>query len=54
MQQIKNNKLCTYCLGCNKLENEQFEGVMNCKGFVAGKNIKEFYKRMKESDKNGV
>ena len=36
MKQIDNKKLCFYCLGCNKLENEYFSGVIQCKNFVAG------------------
>ena len=36
MKQIDNKKLCKYCLGCNKLENESFGGVMNCKYFISG------------------
>lgn len=36
MKQIDNKKLCKYCLGCNKLEDENFVGVMNCKYFVPG------------------
>mgnify|MGYP005769243209 FL=1 len=36
MKQIDNKKLCKVCLGCCKLEDENFNGVMRCKGFVAG------------------
>lgn len=36
MKQIKKNTLCYYCLGCNKLELVDFNGVMRCKGFCAG------------------
>lgn len=36
MKQIDNKKLCKYCLGCNKLEDENFAGVMRCKHFMAG------------------
>ncbi len=32
---IEKDKLCYYCLGCNKLETE-FEGVRNCKNFISG------------------
>ena len=31
MKQIDNKKLCLYCLGCNKLEVESFDGVMRCR-----------------------
>ncbi len=36
MKQIKKNTLCKYCLGCNRLELYDFNGVMRCKDFVAG------------------
>ena len=36
MKQIDGKKLCKYCYGCNKLENENFKGIMRCKDFVAG------------------
>lgn len=36
MKQIDNKKLCLYCLGCEKLTSESFDGAMRCKNFVAG------------------
>lgn len=52
MKQIDNKKLCKYCLGCNKLEDENFVGVMNCKYFVPGyENWSEM--RREELKKNG-
>lgn len=36
MKQIDNKKLCKFCLGCMKLEDENFDGVMRCKCFVTG------------------
>lgn len=36
MERIKKNVLCHYCLGCNKLELKDFNGVMRCKDFIAG------------------
>lgn len=38
MKQIDNKKLCYYCLSCGKLENEDFNGIMRCKDFMAGVN----------------
>lgn len=35
MKQIDNKKLCFYCLGCNKLEDENFNGVMRCRRIYA-------------------
>lgn len=34
MEQIKKDKLCYYCYGCNKLETD-FKGVSRCKDFVS-------------------
>ena len=34
MKQLEKDKLCKYCMGCNKLELEQFEGVHNCSNFI--------------------
>ena len=48
------NKLCDFCLGCNKLEDKDFKGFMNCKNFMAGRDTTEFYKELKEGKKNGV
>ena len=50
MKQIDNKKLCKYCLGCNKLEDEKFDGVMRCKNFVAGQ--ADWQERWKEALKN--
>lgn len=27
---------CKTCLGCNRLENKNFEGVSSCKNYVKG------------------
>ena len=34
MKQVEKDKLCKYCIGCNKLELEQFNGVRNCSNFI--------------------
>lgn len=34
MEQLKKDKLCYYCYGCNKLETD-FKGVSRCKDFVS-------------------
>ena len=47
MKQIDNTKLCKYCLGCNKLEDESFRGVMRCKNLVAG--IADWQEKWKEA-----
>lgn len=36
MKQIEAKYICKYCLGCNKLEDKNFKGLMNCKKFIAG------------------
>lgn len=50
MKQIDNKKLCYYCLGCCKLEYENFNGVMRCKGFMAG--VDNWQEKWKEQMKN--
>jgi hypothetical protein len=30
------SSICSVCLGCNKLEDNNFKGVRNCSGFVPG------------------
>lgn len=52
MKQIDNKKLCKYCLGCNRLENENFEGVMRCKYFIQGQ--ADWKEKWKEALKNGI
>lgn len=54
MKQIEENVLCLYCMGCNKLELIEFEGVMNCKNFVKGKDLKKYYNKLKEKNKWNV
>lgn len=45
MKKIEKNKLCHYCLGCNKLELESFNGVYRCNNFVPGiENWQEKYR----------
>ena len=36
MSQLKDEVLCKYCLGCNRLENPNFAGWKKCKDFAAG------------------
>ena len=36
MSQLKDEVLCKYCLGCNKLENPNFAGWRRCKDFAPG------------------
>lgn len=54
MIQLKNDTLCKYCLGCNKLEIYNFIGIRNCEGFVPGYlNWHEIYeKALKDNLKN--
>lgn len=53
MKQLDKDVLCYYCLGCNKEELENFNGVKNCKTFIVGRNTKEFYEKLKEGKTNG-
>lgn len=36
MNQLKDDTICKYCLGCNKLENPNFIGCRRCNGFIPG------------------
>jgi len=51
MKQIDSKKLCKYCLGCNKLEDKNFDGVMRCNIFIAG--YTDWQEKWKEALKNG-
>ena len=35
-KELEKNKICYFCLGCEKLAYEQFKGVNNCKNFIPG------------------
>ena len=50
MKQIDNKKLCCYCLGCEKLSCENFEGVMRCKDFIP--DTADWQEKWKEQIKN--
>ncbi len=54
MKQIDNSMLCKYCCGCCRLEDENFIGVKNCKGFAPDHDdwIKRRYENIKEDKKN--
>lgn len=49
MKQLENNNVCKYCFGCNKLEDENFEGIKNCKNFVPA--VKDWYEEYIKSFK---
>lgn len=52
MNQINNNKICFYCLGCNKQEDGEFDGLMRCKNFVPCKqDWQEKWKKSLESER---
>lgn len=36
MEQIDEKYKCYKCLGCNRLENENFRGTYRCPNFVLG------------------
>lgn len=36
MKQINKNKLCHTCLGCNRLELDNFYGVYHCQYYIRG------------------
>ncbi len=34
MKQLERDTVCYYCYGCNRLEQENFKGVRNCKDLM--------------------
>ena len=50
MKQLEKNTICKYCLGCNKLLLEEFNGVKQCNRFVSGYRDwqERYYKSLKE------
>lgn len=46
MAELDNDKICKYCLGCNKLEDYNFKGIRSCKNFAPGyKNWRNMYEK---------
>lgn len=41
MKQIDKDKKCYSCLGCNKLEQENFNGIYRCENYMRGKSNDE-------------
>ena len=39
MKEIDKDKLCSTCLGCCRLEQEEFNGVYRCNNYAIGKDI---------------
>lgn len=50
MKQIEKNKLCYYCLGCNKQECEEYKPVLRCKYFVPG--VENWQEKLRKELKN--
>lgn len=50
MKQIDNKKLCKFCMGCERLTDENFAGVMRCNNFMAGQ--ADWQEKWKEQMKN--
>lgn len=38
MKQIDKDRKCYSCLGCNRLEQEEFKGVYRCENYMKGRN----------------
>lgn len=36
MKEIDQDKLCRTCIGCNRLEQENFNGVYRCNNYAKG------------------
>ncbi len=50
MKQLENDIVCKYCLGCNRLGIEDFNGIKRCNGFVPAYSDwqERYYKALKE------
>ena len=44
--ELKDKYKCKGCLGCNRLEDENFKGVYRCPNFVPGRGEKDDKNRM--------
>lgn len=53
MKQLQKDKICFWCFGCNRLEEENFEGTRNCKDFLPAKENWqiEYYKKLGGNNK---
>ena len=55
MNQLKDEVLCKYCLGCNRLENPNFAGWRRCKDFCAGySNWKDQYYKSLNNERTKI
>lgn len=44
--ELKKDKLCFCCYGCNKLETAEFKGVSRCKDFVSA--VADYQEKIRE------
>lgn len=51
MKQLKDDKICKYCFGCNKLLDDNFGGVRDCINFIQAKDMSEYYRKLKGESK---
>ena len=53
MKQLEKDKLCNYCIGCNLLEIDTFNGIRNCWNFEKYKDnwYEEYYKELLHDEK---
>ena len=49
MEELKDDKICKYCYGCNELLDENFVGVRNCINFIQARDMSEYYKSLKDA-----
>lgn len=47
MEQLKDNELCKYCLGCEQILIAQ--DVHHCENFVKAESLTPFYEALRES-----
>ena len=52
MEQLGNNRVCKYCLGCNKMEDDEFIPKLSCEDMVSGiKDWEMLFRRIVDKNK---
>lgn len=43
---------CKTCLGCNRLEDENFTGIWRCENYIEGKSKDEYRRNTESNDRH--
>ena len=49
MEQLNDNELCKYCLGCEQIITSQ--NVLHCENFIKAEDIAPFYEALRKGEK---